>query len=146
MNPVLASESAITVSIDTKNIPEFYLKGLHKLTVVGGNYFSDTLVKVRDPEVPENLNLSPRIDKVEVLYDEDGKPANLKLTGKNFMMYYRYSYSQVDGVFGFGHLSNILSGDVWETVVHLPNPKTFKPSDKHTIMYTTPFGVAFKSF
>lgn len=146
-SPVSASDKEIKVKIDTRGIPEFYLKGLHKLTIIANQYFSDTLVKVGDP-VPVN-KLSPSITSVEVLRDDKGKPVNLKLTGRNFMLYYRFSYSQIDGVFGFGHQTNVIEENgllSWETIVHIPNPGTFDNTNQHTISYATPFGMAFKSF
>ncbi|MEK7434428.1 MAG: hypothetical protein AABZ74_14955, partial [Cyanobacteriota bacterium] len=73
-------------------------------------------------------------------------PVNLKLTGSNFMMYYRFSYSTIDNFFIFGHQTNILSNGTFETIVHIPNPEKFDMSKKHTINYSTPFGTTFKEF
>ena len=145
--PVSASSTSITVTLDSKGMPELYLKGLHKLTITAGKYFSDTLVKVGEP-VPVT-SLSPRIDSVEVLRDERGKPENLKLTGSNLMLNYRFSYAQIDGVFGFGHSTSVIDDNAetkWESIIHLPNPKTFNPAVQHTISLATPFGFVFKSF
>jgi hypothetical protein len=145
--PVIASDKEIKVKIDTRGIPEFYLKGLHKLTVIDNKNFSDTLVKVGDPAPVTSL--SPSIYSVEVLKDDEGKPVNLKLTGRNFMLYYRFSYSQIDGVFGFGHMTNVVEENGvlgWETIVHIPNIPDFEGKTEHTISYATPFGFAFKIF
>lgn len=143
-SPISVNENEIKVRINSKDIPEFYLKGFHKLTVEARKYFTDTLIKVGEPE-PIN-SLFPKITKVEILKDKNKKPANLKLTGSNFMMYYRFSYSTIDGTFSFGHQTNILSDGTFETIVHIPNPEKFDINKKHTINYATPFGVTFKDF
>jgi hypothetical protein len=33
-----------------------------------------------------------------------------------------------------------------ETVVHIPDPQSFDLNPTHTVIYATPFGVAFKEF
>ncbi|MFN8673708.1 MAG: hypothetical protein U0457_16730 [Candidatus Sericytochromatia bacterium] len=142
--PISVSENEIKVKLNTKYILEGYLKGNHKLTLEARKYFTDTLIKVGDPEPVSNL--MPKITKVEVLKDKKNKPVNLRLTGSNFMMYYRFSYSTIDGVFGFGHQTNILTDGTFETIVHIPKPELFDLSKKHTISYATPFGVTFKEF
>lgn len=87
-----------------------------------------------------------RVYLIEVLNDEDGKPVNLKLTGKNFMLFYKFSFSLIDGEFGFGHSTNVLNDGVWETIVHIPDPKKFSQNTEHSISYSTPFGTEFKRF
>ena len=139
-----ANENEIKVRLNSKYIPEFYLKGLHKLTLEARKYFTDTLIKVGEPEPVANL--FPKITKIEVLKDKKNKPVNLKLTGSNFMMYYRFSHSTIDGVSVFGHQTNILSDGTFESIVHIPSPEKFDMSKKHTINYATPFGVTFKEF
>lgn len=57
-------------------------------------YCTEILIKVGAPEPVEGL--SSVITNLEVLKNKKGKPINLKLTGKNFMMYYRFSYSNVN--------------------------------------------------
>jgi len=49
-------------------------------------------------------------------------------------------------VFGFGYQTNILSNGTYETVIYIPDSKTFDLSRKNTIMYATPFGIALKEF
>ncbi|MFN8670753.1 MAG: hypothetical protein U0457_01560 [Candidatus Sericytochromatia bacterium] len=138
--PISVSENEIKVKLNTKYILEGYLKGNHKLTLEARKYFTDTLIKVGEPEPVSNL--MPKITKVEVLKDKK----NLKLTGSNFMMYYRFSNSFIDGVSCFGHQTNILTDGTFETIVHIPNPEKFDLSKKHTISYSTPFGFTFKEF
>ncbi len=145
--PVSASSTAITVTLDSKGISDLYLKGDHKLTITAGKYFSDTLVKVGEPAPVTSL--TPKIDSVEILKDKEGKPVNLKVTGSNLMLNYRFSYSQVDGTFSFGHENSVIDNNgtlKWESIIHLPNPKTFAPSGQHTISLATPFGFSFHSF
>ncbi len=146
-SPVSASPTEIKVKIDSKGIPDFYLKGLHKLTILANEFFSDTLVRVGEPAAVSSL--TPSISSVEVIKDSKNKPVNLKLTGYNFMLYYRYSYSQIDGKFGFGHQTNVIeeSGEsIWETIVHIPDIPDFESKTEHTISYATPFGFAFMRF
>jgi hypothetical protein len=105
------------------------------------------LVKVGEPAPVASL--TPKIDSVEILKDEKGNPINLKVTGSNLMLNYRFSYVQVDGVFGFCHQTSVIdnNGEIkWEQIVHLPNPKTFNPAIQHTISLATPFGFSFKNF
>ncbi|MEK7433792.1 MAG: hypothetical protein AABZ74_11715, partial [Cyanobacteriota bacterium] len=75
---------------------------------------------------------------------------NLKIKGKNFMMFYKFAYSKIDGKFGFCH-STAISKDangnvVWEAIIHIPDIKDFNTKTKHTISYSTPFGTAIRSF
>lgn len=145
LNPVSVSDDEIKVSINTKYIPDFYLKGLHKLTFEARKYYTETLIKVGSPE-PINNSLAPVITKIDILKDKKGKPQNIKLTGKNFMMYYRFSYSTINDIHAFGHQTNILDDGSYETVVHIPEPEKFNVSKKNSIMYATPFGLAIKDF
>ncbi len=146
--PVSASSTAITVTLDSKGITDLYLKGDHKLTITAGKYFSDTLVKVGEPAPVASL--TPKIDSVEILKDKEGNPINLKLTGSNLMLNYRFSFSQVDGNnFAFGHQTSVIDDNgtlKCESIIHLPNPQTFANIDSHTIALATPFGFTYKSF
>lgn len=149
------SKSEITVKINSKWIPDLYLKGLHKLRVISGEKSASVFVKVGDPS-PVNT-LSPKILSVEVLKTKDDdsdnksdknnkKPNNILIKGSNFMMYYRFSYSTIDGVFCYGHQTNILNDGSFESIIHIPDPKKFDPNKKHILMYTTPFGSVLKEF
>src|SRR5690606_3444356 len=116
----------------------------HKLTIFANGIFTEVLIKTGEPE--SNAELRPVIESVEVLNDKKGKPINLKLTGKNFMLFYKFSYSLIDGEFGFGHQTSVLDDGSFETIVHIPDPKAFAEKTEHSIMYATPFGSAFKTF
>ena len=62
-----SSKKYINLSIDTKSIPDFYLKGLHKLTIITDKKkTSSTLIRIGEAETP-NSSLSPEIEKIEVL-------------------------------------------------------------------------------
>ena len=146
-SPVSASETEIKVKIDTIGIPDFYLKGLHKLSIEAPGISASTMIRVGDPAHVDSL--SPGIDSVEVIKDDKGNPLNLLVTGFNLMLNPSFSYSQIDGQFGFGHQTNIVddnNGLVWETIVHIPDVQAFAKNNQHTITYATPFGMAFKRF
>jgi len=142
-----ASPTEIKVKIDTRGIPDFYLKGNHKFSIKTPNLSADTKIKVGEP-VPVT-SLSPVISSVEVLKDSNNNPVNLLVKGKNLMLNPKFSYAQVDGVFGFGHQTNITFADSdtnWEAIIHIPDISDFKSKNEHTISYSTPFGVAFKGY
>lgn len=145
LTPIYITENEIKVSINTKYVPDFYLKGLHKLTLEARKYYTETLIRIGEPEkISESL--APVITKIEVIKNDDGKPVNLKLTGKNFMMYYRFAYSMLNSIPAFGHQTNILSDGTYETLIHIPEPNNFEINKKNSIIYATPFGVAIKAF
>lgn len=144
--PQSISENEIIVKFNTRSIPDFYLKGLHKLSVINNKFATDTLIKVGQPK--EHIDLKPVITSAEIIRNTDNKPAFIKLTGKNFMLYPKFSYCTIDGTFGFGYQTNILSqdeSDTWETLIHIPNPNDFEKLEEHIIYYQTPFGDAFIS-
>lgn len=150
--PVSASATQIVATLDTTGLPDLYLKGLHKLTVHGGQLLTERLVRVADPEPVVTgqppLSLSPSISKVEVLRDpETNKFVNVRLTGRNLMLSYRMSYIQVDSKPVFGHQTNVLEAEgglIWEQIVHLPSD--FVDGGTHTINLVTPFGSSFFTF
>lgn len=145
------SKSEIKAKVNLKWIPDFYLKGLHSLRVIADDKSDKVFIKIGIP-VPIST-LSPKIASVEVLKnnndkddDKNGKEKLLKITGSNFMMYSRFSYSTIDGIFSSGDITNILDDGSFETVIHIPNSKKLDLTKKHTLMYATPFGVDFKWF
>jgi len=147
LEPILVSEKEIFLRINTQGIPDFYLKGIHKITLNVGNYYTDTLILIGEPE-PVN-NLRPKIEKIEIIYNKKDKPINLKIIGENYMLYPKFSYAKIDGIFGFGHETSIFKDNEvlkWETIIHIPDPDSFKKNSKHTINYLTPFGMAYKEF
>lgn len=148
LTPEFISESEIKVSINTRSIPDFYLLGDHVLTVLAEDKYTDTLIRFGDPE-NKNVNLKPEIENIEILKDEDKKPTYLKLTGKNFMINPKFSYSTIDGKFYPDYLTNVLSyttGDKWETYISIPKDTKFNTKVSHNLVYSTPFGTTFKSF
>lgn len=110
---------------------EYYLKGLHKISILyDDDVKTDALIRIGAPEPPK-VSLSPVIDEIKVIkardvyLDKDSKqlafkvahiddikeylnykldtPINLKIKGKNFMTYYKFAYSKTDGKFNFVH-------------------------------------------
>ena len=71
---------------------------------------------------------------------------NIKVSGKNYMLYPKFSYAQIDGKFGFGHQTNIMTDGSYETIIHIPEPDKFSKVNNHTVIYSTPFGTTFKNF
>jgi hypothetical protein len=90
-------------------------------------------------------SLQPQIEGVEVLR-ERGKPMHIKLTGRGFMVFPKFSYATIDGEFGFGYQTEVTADGAAETVVHIPDPQSFDVNPRHTVIYATPFGVTFKEF
>jgi len=153
LTPVSASATEIVATLNTRGIPELYLKGLHTLTVAAGQLLIERKVQVGEPlSVPASLN--PVIDQVEILYDENNKPINLRLHGQHLMLQPKFSYAQVNGEFGFGHQTAVkvatdaegLESLNWQSIVHLPAPSNFDPDQTHALMYVTPFGATFTTF
>ena len=146
--PISVSETEMKVKIDTFRIPDLLLSGFHKISVIGGGFFTDTLIKVGKPETVTN-KLTPTIDKVEILNDKKGKPVNIRITGNNYMLYPKFYHTTFDGVFGFGHETSLFEENEvikYETIIHIPNASTFDKNKTHSLSFATPFGFAFKSF
>ncbi|MEZ0369307.1 MAG: hypothetical protein ACAI44_09505, partial [Candidatus Sericytochromatia bacterium] len=83
LEPVSVTGTEIKVVLHSEGIPDLYLKGLHKLSVEHGNgapvWYTDGLIQVGEPEPVTDLK--PRIDAVEVMRDEKGKPLHIRCTG-----------------------------------------------------------------
>jgi len=104
-------------------------------------------LNVGEPVPVEYSRLQPQIESVEVLReDDDDRPQHIRLKGKGFMVFPKFSYALIDGEFGFGYQTEVMADGSAETVVHLPNPKSFDINAPHTVIYATPFGVTFKEF
>lgn len=143
LEPLAVSGTEIRVRLNTQGVPDLYLKGLHKITLEQGDWYTDGLIQVSDPAPVQNLQ--PRIDSVELL-PAKGKPEHLLLHGANFMVFPKLSYATIDGAFGFGFQTEVSDEGAADTIVHIPDSKTFNPKAHHTVVYSTVFGVAFKEF
>ncbi|MFN8671315.1 MAG: hypothetical protein U0457_04420 [Candidatus Sericytochromatia bacterium] len=180
------TRTQIKAKIDFTAIPDYFLKGLHRLSILDDDdKRTDIKIRIGEPVAP-NTSLSPSIEEVKIIkvkdiyYDKDSKDwafkvshedddkkenveeilktfrnlpntgINLKLKGRNFMMFYKFAYTRIDGKFGFGHstaISKDTNGNVfWEAIVHIPDIKDFNSKTQHTISYSTPFGTAIKRF
>lgn len=140
---VSSNENEIIARLDTTAVPDFYLKGLHRISVEYGNYYTDGLIKIGEPV--ETDNLSPIIERSEVVYENNKKPRFIRLYGKHFMVNPKFSYALVDGEFAFGFQTDVLDNGSAETLIHIPDPRQFDIASQHEIMYATPFGVTLAS-
>ncbi len=144
LTPVSVSATEIKVLLNPKYVPDLYLKGMHRLRVEHGNWYTDALIKIGDP-VPPPTSLAPGITQVEVVRQND-EPRFVKLTGSHFMIYPKFSHATIDGEFGFGYHTRVDASGQFETLIHIPNPESFDTVSPHLIIYTTPYGVAFYEF
>ena len=139
------SATEIKARLNSKLLPDLYLKGNHRLSVELNRWYTDALLNVGEPAPVELSALQPQIEGVEVLR-ERGKPMHIKLTGRGFMVFPKFSDVTIDGEFGFGYQTEVTADGTAETVVHIPDPQSFDLNPKHTVIYATPFGVTFKEF
>lgn len=144
LEPVAVSANEIQVVLQTRQLLDLYLRGLHKITVEHGKWYTDALIQVGEP-VPTTVDLKPRIETAEVLRDR-GKPLHVRLEGDGFLVFPKLIYATVDGAFGFSYQTEILQEGASSLVVHIPDPAAFARQSSHTVMVATPFGVAFKNF
>ena len=135
----------IKARLNSKLLPDLHLKGNHRLSVELNRWYTDALLSVGEPTPVEVSALQPQIEGVEVLRERE-KPLHIKLTGRGFMVFPKFSYATIDGEFGFGYQTEVTADGSAETVVHIPDPQSFDLNPKHTVIYATPFGVAFKEF
>jgi hypothetical protein len=135
----------IKARLSTQLLPDLYLKGNHRLSIELNRWYTDALLNVGEPAPVEVSALQPQIERVEVLR-EQGKPLHIKLEGRGFMVFPKFSYATIDGEFGFGYQTEVASDGSAETVLHIPDPQSFDLNPTHTVIYATPFGVALKEF
>ena len=139
------TKTEIKVRLNTQLLPDLYLKGNHRLSIELNRWYTDALLNVGEPAPVEVSSLQPQIESVEVLR-ERGKPMHIKLTGRGFMVFPKFSYATIDGEFGFGYQTEVAADGSAETVVHIPDPASFDLNPRHTVIYATPFGVTFREF
>lgn len=144
LQTVSATENEIEVQLETKYLPDLYLKGQHKLTVELDTFYTDTLVQVGDPAPVSNLQ--PTITTIDVITSPQGKATHIHLTGSNFMVYPKFAHATIDGKFGFGYQTEVLANGTFEAKIHIPDPATFNLQTSHTLVYATPFGTVFRQF
>ena len=138
------SATEIKAMLRTKQIPDLYLKGMHRLSVETDKYYTDSLIRIGDPAPVTSL--LPAIQSVEVMRDKNHRPLHVRLRGKNFMLYPKFSFATIDGDFGFGYRTEAFSDGSFESIIHVPNPDLFDRTPTHSIVYARPFGSAFKTF
>lgn len=142
---VSVSATEIKVILQSEKLPDLYLKGLHRLSVEHGDWYTDTLIQVGDPVAPES-DLTPTIDSIEIKRNPSGLPMQIRVLGNNFMVYPKFSHSTIDGLFGFGFQTEVFADGRFEMLVHISNPETFDQRSEHTLIMATPFGVVVKEF
>lgn len=143
LETISASANELKIKLNSRQIPDLYLKGLHHLAVENDNYFTDALIQIGSPEPVSSL--TPIITSVETIYQDD-IPVRILIKGQHLMVYPKFSHTTIDGEFGFGFQTEVLTDGTSEATVHIPNPSTFDRAAKHSLVYSTPFGVAFTQF
>ncbi|PKL77453.1 MAG: hypothetical protein CVV27_05380, partial [Candidatus Melainabacteria bacterium HGW-Melainabacteria-1] len=142
------SATELRASLDTRAIPDFYLKGLHKLTLIHENYYTDALIRVGEPAPPAQ-SLQPVIHTIDVVRSDRQKPRYLRVKGQNLMVQGLFAYATVDNVFGFSAQTSVTESEgqlEWEALILIPEPQTFDQRAQHSLVYTTPYGSVLKSF
>lgn len=91
-----------------------------------------------------NMALAPVINHIEVCRDEQNFPQHLRLQGENLLLGDLF-HVILDG--DFCPCSALESGGPSpETLVQIPNPKIFDYIRSHSLIFTTPYGLAMKRF
>lgn len=150
LKPVSSSLKYVNFTVDSKSVPDFYLKGNHQLKIIAENRTLTTMIKIGDPVAPKE-SLTPYISKIELLKKENdnSKAMALKLIGKNFMINPQFYYAKVDGVHSPGYQTNVIkttSGDIFETVINISKQNNFLNKQNHVIEFYTPFGMFYSEF
>jgi len=149
--PISVSSNEIRVELPQTGLGELLLKGLHKISVIHKNYYSDTLIQVGEPQVAPPIEaLSPQFNEIEVVRNNKGQARFLRCTGPGLnMVQGKFAYSMIDSEFAFVYQSQIVqteTGRAYETLIHIPDPASFDLNAQHTLTYATPFGTTFKQF
>jgi hypothetical protein len=124
----------IKARLSAQLLPDLYLKGNHRLSIELNRWYTDALLNVGEPAPVEVSSLQPQIESVEVLR-ERGKPLHIKLAGRGFMVFPKFSYATIDGEFGFGYQTEVAADGTAETVVHIlaRSEDSEKKSHKETV-------------
>jgi len=138
----------IRVRLPQAGLTDLLLEGSHKITLAYQRYYADTIIQVGPPISPPPLGaLQPQIKTIELVRNSDGQPRFLRCTGTGLMTQGKFSYAQLDGDFALSYQSQIVQTDAglsYETLIHLPQPDQFDPTQSHTLSYATPFGVTYQ--
>lgn len=133
----------LTVTVDTKRILDYYLKGTHYLTVVDGPDHHTVPIRFGDTEGPAG-DFSPSIFSAEKVSE---KEALLRVSGRNFFLDFHKSWAKVDGVRAYWHSTQLsLDAATADTgTIHLPESFMRRPG-ANRILLATPFGVVWHTF
>ncbi len=140
---ISVSESEIEAVLHTQSVPDLYLKGSHRLSIEYGGFVTEQWISIGEPKALSE-SLSPRIEHVDIVNNDQQQPALLLLKGQHFMLYPKYAYAMVDDQFVFGYQTEVFREGNAQTRLHVP--ENFDPNIPHTLMYATPFGTQFFSF
>ncbi|HEY9841265.1 MAG TPA: hypothetical protein V6D23_12465 [Candidatus Obscuribacterales bacterium] len=91
-----------------------------------------------------NLATAPVIQSIEICRDEANMPMHLLLRGSNLPAALPFSVI-VDGSYSPGAEPGGTL-DAAETLVRIPDPRTFAHNRVHSVILTAPNGVAIKRF
>ena len=66
-----ANKNEIIAKVSTQAVLEYYLKGLHKISILyNDDVKTDSLIRIGDPEPPK-VSLSPVIDEIKIIKARD---------------------------------------------------------------------------
>lgn len=89
-----------------------------------------------------NMALAPSIDSIEICRDEQDLPRQLRLRGSNLLA--GNYHVIVDGTYSTGQPESGPEAAV--ALVRIPDPKSFAYKRSHSLIFTTPHGMAIKQF
>lgn len=140
-NLVSASNYVLTFALDTKNIPDLYLEGPHWITLKIKTLEIERQILVGLPIT--QVSLFPAISGAEVVSSVQTQSSVLEVEGLHFMMNPRFAQAKIDGEV-VPILNTHLSQE--QSVMQVQLPSGFTEEGSHQLIYSTPFGIAFKSF
>lgn len=144
LNPIFVSNTRIDAQFDTALIPDLYLVGSqHLLSIQVGDEILQTNLRVAEPDTPQLL--SPQIQSVTVMRDEEGHPQQLKVTGQHFMRNPNFAQCNIDQTEA-PILESTHDGTQAVLTVLIADSDAFAAQGQHQISYHTPFGLAIHYF
>lgn len=138
-NLIDSSNYVLKFQLETQNIPDLYLEGAHRIKVTVGNEVIEDQVLVGVPIT--QVSLFPQISEAEII--TQGNQKVLRVSGKHLMLNPRFSQAKIDGT-----IVPVLqvTREANQSVMQISLPAGFDENTSHQLVYSSPFGVAFKSF
>lgn len=144
LEPTSVSNTRIDAQFNTAFIPDLYLVGSqHLLSIQVGDEVLHTNIRVETPDSTQNL--SPQIQKVTVIEDEEGYPQQLKITGHHFMRNPNFAQCKIDQAEA-PILESHHDGTEAVLTVLITDSEAFLNQSQHQISYHTPFGLTIHYF